>query len=152
MRSAPRLSCGGDAAAALSGITTIGAEDDDNGLTEMIKDALREPQLDAAALALTAAGDEEAAAASVGLGEGDAIVPAQPASTPMQSLAECALESESDVIRETAQLVLGNLSVDVTTAANEKHFNAVTQVSASGLLAPLALLGGCVAGSVAVSC
>lgn len=109
-------------------------------MRELIQDALREPQFDQTTLALIADLDntsakttlndeDEAAAIATDAVALQAIRNAQ-RTTPMQSLAECALESESDLIRETAQLVLDNLHVDVTTAANEKHFTAVTQVVA----------------------
>lgn len=74
--------------------------------------------------------EEEAAAVAADAVALQAVLSTHEGNTPMQSLAECALESESDVIRDTAQLVLDNLHVDVTTAANEKHFTAVTQVVA----------------------
>ena len=109
-------------------------------MKELIRDALREPQFDQATLPLIAdPGDpdatmmneeEEAAAIAADAVALQAMISTQEGNTPMQSLAECALESESDLIRETAQLVLDNLHIDVTTAANEKHFTAVTQVVA----------------------
>lgn len=108
------------AAAALVSITTVGNEDEGEGLPELIKQALREPHNPTALVLtdLTDLGDLDATDQALTQGE---------RTTPMQSLAECALESESEVIRETAQLVLDNLKVDVTIAANEKHFTAVTQ-------------------------
>lgn len=74
--------------------------------------------------------EEEAAAVTADVTALQMTLTTQDKTTPMQSLAECALESESDLIRRTAQLVLDNLHVDITTAANEKHFTAVTQVVA----------------------
>lgn len=101
---------------------------------------MREPQFDQVTLPLIADheytsasklnDEDEAAAIAADAVALRANLTSQEGTTPMQSLAECALESESDLIRQTAQLVLDNLRVDVTTAANEKHFTAVTQVVA----------------------
>ena len=106
------------AAAALGSITTVSEEEEDNGLVSTVRDALRSEQMDVHALD----GDE------------------QPASG-IQTLAECALESESEAVRETAMSVFDGLGVDVTTAANEKHFTAIINAVADcvdSALAPIA--------------